>query len=428
MAVRGAVTRKYIFDPVHGPIELSGLSLALVGHPLVQRLWGIRQTGLAQLVFPGANHTRLEHSLGVLFLARAMSEAMELPEREAHAISIAGLLHDLGHTPYSHTLEPVLRELTGRSHEDMTRALVEGEPLAGFRSLGERLSGSPSEELPTLLERHGIPPRELSRLLGPQREGGKPYVGEMLHGAIDADRVDYLERDARYTGVGPGIIDAHRLLETARRVDGHLAFEEKGRAAVEGFLLARSLMYSSVYYNKTVRIAEMMLQGAVERWPGARSEPWYAWTDGDLLCRLKTSEGVPGELARRLEVRQLYKRVATLDRTDAPFRELSRLVRDPAARRAWEEELSSRLRARPGELLIDLAQALPVSASPRSRRPPDPVWVLRNGQRRDLYRDDPIWAAWALRPVVPWAAAMYVSPRLRRSASTRATRWLGDPP
>ncbi len=422
--------RKYIYDTVHGGISLGGISLDLVGHPLVQRLWGIRQTGLAHLVFPGANHTRLEHSLGVLFLCRAMGEALHLPAEEVEQLSVAGLLHDLGHTPFSHTLEPVLREETGGGHEDRTRSLVQGEGPLGGPFPGEGIRGYRPEPLPTLLERHGQSPREIARLLSPRGVAGRPYVSEMLHGAVDADRLDYLKRDAHYTGVAHGVIDHHRLLETLDRERGHLVFAEKGLPAVEGFLLARSLMYSSVYYNKTVRIAELMLQGAVERWYGPGREAWWQLTDGALLARLQEAPETSGELARRLVVRQLYKRVALLGpEVPAEVRvRLRALAAHPSRRREWEDELSRRFGGRPGEVLVDLAEGLPQRSRGTASAPPDPVWVQRDGQVRNLYEEDPVWAAWAKRSPVAWAAGLYVSPRLRARAARDGASVLRDPP
>ncbi len=422
--------RKYIYDTVHGGISLTGTSLELVGHPLVQRLWGIRQTGLAHLVFPGANHTRLEHSLGVLFLCRAMGEALDLPEEEVEQISLAGLLHDLGHTPFSHTLEPVLREETGGGHEEQTRRWIQGEETPGGLLSGAGIRGYRPESLSALLERHGQAPREVARLLSPPGVPGRPYVSEMLHGAIDADRLDYLKRDAHYTGVAHGVIDHHRLLETLDRERGHLVFAEKGLPAVEGFLLARSLMYSSVYYNKTVRIAELMLQGAVERWSGPLREGWWQLTDGELLARLQEAPGPSGELARRLVVRQLYKRVAILGPgASAGLRgRLRELAIHPRRRREWEDDLSRLFGGQPGEVLVDLAEGLPLRSRGTAPAPPEPVWVRRDGRVRNLYDEDPVWAAWAKRTPVPWVAGLYVSPRLRARAAREGPPRLREPP
>jgi HD superfamily phosphohydrolase len=422
--------RKYIYDTVHGGISLSGASLALVGHPQLQRLWGIRQTGLAHLVFPGANHTRLEHSLGVLFLCRAMAQAVGLPEDEVEQLAVAGLLHDLGHTPFSHTLEPVLREETGKGHEDQTRSLILGEGTREGLPPGGRIRDYRPEPLSALLERHGQVPRTIARLLSARGVPGRPYVSEMLHGAIDADRLDYLQRDAHYTGVAHGVIDHHRLLETVDRERGHLVFAEKGLPAVEGFLLARSLMYSSVYYNKTVRIAELMLQGAVERWRDPEREGWWQLTDGDLLSRLLRAREPSGELARRLVVRQLYKRVALLG-TDVPPAlrgRLGNLVAHPSARREWEDELAHRWGGRPGEVLVDLAEGLPQRSAASGPTAPDPVWVRLNGQVVNLYDEDPVWAAWARRSPVSWTAGLYVSPRLRGRGTREGPSRLLDPP
>ncbi len=272
-------SRKAIFDPIHGPIPLDPVALALIGTPEFQRLWGIRQTGFAHLVFPGANHTRLEHSLGTYWVAARFAERLALGPADARLLTTGALLHDLGHGPFSHTLDVPMREVLGHGHEAISRE----------RILGEATSRGPENAaVPQVLRRHRVDPALVAELVAPKRSGRAHGLGSVLHGAIDADRIDYLQRDAHYTGVAHGAIDAVRLLDTIRVLDGRIIFAEKGRSAVEGFLVGRALMYSSVYFHKTVRAAEMMAQGAVERQPGYpdRAREQFAWTDGELLVRL----------------------------------------------------------------------------------------------------------------------------------------------
>ena len=192
-------------------------------------------------------------------------------------------LHDLGHTPLSHTLEPTLREVTGAGHEARSRAVISGDADS---LLGAGTGPSVAE----LLEKHGIVPRSVGDLVDPTGRSPPPLLRAILHGAIDADRIDYLQRDAYYTGVAHGTIDAARLLDTVRATRSRLVFAEKGRQAVEGFLVGRALMYSSVYYHKTVRAAEVMAQAAVERLPGypGTARPLLEGTDGDLLVALQS--------------------------------------------------------------------------------------------------------------------------------------------
>lgn len=419
--------RKYIYDPVHGSISLTGATLELIGHPLLQRLWGIRQTGLAHLVFPGASHTRLEHSLGVLWVVREMSASLELPPDESGKLEVAGFLHDLGHTPFSHTLEPVLQEVSGVGHEEVTGRLILGQGPPSFQQVGEGISGYVPPTIPEVLERHGIDPKEIAGLLRARRPPRPPYRHEMLHGSIDADRLDYLQRDAHYTGVAHGVIDASRLLATLRREKGHLVFAEKARPAVEGFLVARSLMYSAVYYNKTVRVAEVMLQSGVERLPEfPKVEPLLALTDPELLNHLEGQDGgVSAEMSRRLRYRQLYKRALFLDWDEAKARRslLDRWGKDPQSRRDAENDLADRMGVPHGSLLLDLAFTHRGAGWPGGpQHAEDPLWILMGGRVVDLASQRDAWHTILSRPITPWAVAVYTTPKLKDAVAKKGSR------
>ncbi|MCI4350849.1 MAG: HD domain-containing protein [Thermoplasmata archaeon] len=397
-------SRKSIYDPVHGTVTLSGAPLALVGEPAFQRLWGIRQTGFAHLVFPGANHTRLEHSLGVYWVARTMAERLDLDADAITTVACGGLLHDLGHPPFSHTFDPTLQEVFGYGHEAISRA----------RILGEEPDAA---AIPTTLERFGVDPQRVADLVDPQGRGRNPeLLRSMLHGAVDADRIDYLQRDAHYTGVAHGAIDATRLLETTRVYRQRLAFAEKGRSALEGFLVGRSLMYTSVYFHKTVRAAELMAQAAVERMPGypAAAAPHLRGTDGALLAALASVGGTSGALVQGVLARRLHKRMTGWKPEELGDRSAwTRLLRAPARRRAIEDELARRLKAPAASLLIDLSGLVPRT---------DPVsdfgtvLLVEDGRptrpfgRRSSWRS--IWA----RPPQPWAVNLYVAARFRGEA------------
>ncbi len=416
MPGRGArVARKSIYDPIHGPISLEGAPLELIGHRAFQRLWGIRQTGFAHLVFPGANHTRLEHSLGVYWVAGEMGEALRLPAHDLATITVGGLLHDLGHPPFSHTLDGPLREVRGVDHEALSRAWIVG---GGPDPVAEAPASGPS--VPEILERHGLNPRRVADLVDPpRRTGGTPLLREILHGPIDADRLDYLQRDAHYTGVAHGAIDAARLLDTVESDRGRLVFAEKGRSAIEGFLVGRTLMYSSVYFHQTVRAAEVMLSAAVERIPGypETARGIFGLTDGDLLHLLEGTAGIARGIATALRERRLYKRVAGY-RTLPPARarSLTKYLRDPPARRQIESELAQLLGAPDGSVLLDLA-GLEVRAP--GGRDLEEI-ALREGLRIvHPFASGSHWRSLLLRPPSPWALAVYVHPAWRHAAESR---------
>ncbi len=409
---------KSIFDPIHGSLTLSPVALELIGDPAFQRLWGIRQTGLAHLVFPGANHTRLEHSLGVYWVAHLMARALDLPAKAATLVEIGGLLHDLGHPPLSHTLDGPMEECLGMSHERRSRALVEGTD----RGTGDRRA-TPSG-LPEILERHGLDPREVADLIDPPRRGERHRsLRALLHGPIDADRIDYLQRDAHYTGVAHGAIDASRLLDTIRIRREELVFAEKGRSAVEGFVVGRSLMYSAVYYHKTVRSAEVMAQAALERSPGyPNSAGLLTGTDADLLVALEAAGGVPSRLVWGLRERRLFKRVrAWRSLTGARLRTTHALERSPVRRRQWEDDLASDLSIPSGSVLLDLSG---LSESRQERSDWADLGILEDARVTHPFRSAGLWREIALRPKNQWAASVYVDPRFHVRVGRRLGRFV----
>ncbi|MGI0132752.1 MAG: HD domain-containing protein [Thermoplasmata archaeon] len=413
--------RKTIYDPVHGTNVLAGVALELVGHPAVQRLWGIRQTGFAHLVFPGANHTRLEHSLGVYWVARRYAEAIGLDPDRTEEVALGGLLHDLGHGPFSHTLDGAMREVLGQGHESLSRAWIEGDGPPG-----SCWAADASIPIPDLLRSSGADPARVADLVDPSPRAPADPAAGALHGAIDADRIDYLQRDAYYTGVAHGAIDAHRLLECVRSFRGRLVFVEKGRSAVEGFLVGRALMYSSVYYHKTVRAAEVMAQAAVERLPGypESAAPILLGTDAEFLVTLDRAKGRCQELVRGLLERRLFKRVhGRREVGPAERTRWRRLVRAPEKRRRLEDRLSDRLGAPEASVLIDLAGLAPRDAAGTDW---DGVALLDEDRLEFPFRAPSLWQSLALRPPSPWPVAVYVDPRYRSRAERRLPSLLED--
>jgi uncharacterized protein len=414
-AQRRRPDRKSIFDPVHGIVAVEGAPLELIGHPAFQRLWGIRQTGFAHLVFPGANHTRLEHSLGVFWVTRQMADHLGLSPEESLTVSVGGLLHDLGHGPFSHTLDPSSHEVLGFGHEQISRAWITGKSLEGITDSGPAESPAIEE----ILQRSGISALEVADLVDPSpgREA-HPSLRAMLHGAIDADRIDYLQRDAHYTGVAHGTIDAARLLDTVRERGGRLVFAEKGRNAVEGFLVGRALMYSSVYFHKTVRSAEVMAQSALERLPEYPGIPHavFGMTDGEFLAYLTGASERSAGMARRFRYRRLFKRaLAWREIPPGMGPSVPRLLARPMERRRIEDLLADRLKFPPGTVLLDLA-----GLSTRSVAG-DWAEVGLLGDRAVTYpfRAPSVWRDLALRPPTSWKLAVYVPPERRATAERR---------
>jgi hypothetical protein len=302
--------RRMVNDPIHGFIELSDLLEELINTPEVQRLAWIRQTGLTSLVYPGANHTRLEHSLGVAFVAGQIAEHLGLSQKEKDLIQAVGLLHDIGHTPMSHALEPMLKV----DHMDLTAAMVLGKTKIPVDGTGE---------IPSILKKHGLNPEDVAAIIT-ESYRKKPYLQDIMHGTLDADQLDYLIRDAHYTGVSYGVIDIDRIIKTMTIVCKKICVSEKSVDTVEEALIARDHMYAAVYLHHTTRIAEMMLLRAAQSVSEKLRNFWY-WTDFELLERLRTASPYAKEMTERLIYRNLFKRTFELRPDQIGVKEKARL-------------------------------------------------------------------------------------------------------
>ena len=229
---------KIINDPVFGFINIpKGLLYDIVQHPLLQRLTRIKQVGLSSVVYPGAQHTRFQHSLGAFYL---MSEAIHqltakgnfIFDSEAEAVEAAILLHDIGHGPFSHVLEDTI--VRGISHEEISLMLM--------KQMNKEMNG-----------RLGLAIRIF------KDEYPKRFLHQLVSGQLDMDRLDYLRRDSFYTGVTEGNIGSARIIKMLNVADDRLVVESKGIYSIENFLTARRMMYWQVYLHKTSVAYERML-------------------------------------------------------------------------------------------------------------------------------------------------------------------------
>lgn len=230
--------RKIINDPVFGFINIpEGLLLDILNHPFMQRLTRIKQMGLSSVVYPGAQHTRFQHSLGAFYL---MSEALvhlsakgiNITSEEAEAVEAAILMHDLGHGPFSHVLEEVI--VDDISHEEIS--------LLMMKKMNEEMNGRLDLAI------------EIFKDTYPKR-----FLHQLVSGQLDVDRLDYLCRDSFYTGVVEGNIGSARIIKMLDVKDDRLVVESKGIYSIENFLTARRLMYWQVYLHKTSVACERML-------------------------------------------------------------------------------------------------------------------------------------------------------------------------
>ncbi len=236
--------RKIINDPVFGFINIpKGLLYDIVQHPLLQRLTRIKQLGLSSVVYPGAQHTRFQHSLGAFYLT---SEAITqltakgnfIFDSEAEAVQAAILMHDIGHGPFSHVLENTL--VKGVTHEDISLLLME--------QINKDVKGQLNLAIQIFKDQYP-----------------KKFLHQLISSQLDMDRLDYLRRDSFYTGVTEGNIGSARIIKMLNVKDDHLVIESKGIYSIENFLMSRRLMYWQVYLHKTAVACEKMLISALLR-------------------------------------------------------------------------------------------------------------------------------------------------------------------
>ncbi len=236
--------KKIINDPVYGFITIpSALVYDLISHPYFQRLRYIKQLGMTHLVYPGALHTRFHHAIGAMHLMSLALEVLknkglQISPDEEEAATIAILLHDIGHGPFSHALEHTL--VNGIHHEDISMLMMD--------QLNDEFDGQLTAAINIFRGKYH-----------------RHFFCQLISGQLDLDRMDYLNRDSFFTGVSEGVISFDRIIKMFNVVDDQLVIEEKGIYSIEKFLIARRLMYWQVYLHKTVIAGEQLLVKILER-------------------------------------------------------------------------------------------------------------------------------------------------------------------
>ncbi len=278
-----------IKDAVHGMVALSELERRIIDSEQFQRLRYIKHLGLTYLVYPSAMHTRFEHSLGTMHVSSSISKSLSLSKEIEEKIRLYALLHDIGHGPFSHISERALMEMGINAHHE---------------ALGEQMILN-SEIKDIINERWDV--KEIIKLK-------KEAIGQVVHGAVGADRIDYLKRDSRATGVAYGIIDDDRLI-SQMFFDGEiLGVKIGGLEAAESLLIARFMMFNTVCLHHTVRIASLMLRLAIKHAVegGVDWKKIMAMEDAQLVDFLLHFSEETKYWIERLKKRRLLKRLAEL--------------------------------------------------------------------------------------------------------------------
>ncbi len=344
-ALRGAPMHR-VRDPIHGFIDLTPVEAALVETRPVQRLRRVKQLGLTHLVYPGAEHSRFVHSLGACHVAGLLASALVRAgwTGDPRLARVGALLHDLGHPPFSHAGE------RGVPHEDMTLALVRGGEIAD------------------VLRAHDLDPDAIAATVAGT---GDPVACALVSGQLDADRMDYLLRDARMCGVRYGEYDLPRLVESVVPApDGGLAVRGAGLHAAEGLLLARYSMFQQVYFHRTRRVLDLLLEEVLPDWP-SDPEAFLDWDDGRALELLRVD---PRPAARAIWERRIPVCVAELE-----------ISADPA-QRIEADAIAARL----GDVL-GAAPRVDSSARMVTFRPSGDIPILEaDGRTRSVFAASPV--------------------------------------
>jgi HD superfamily phosphohydrolase len=289
-----------IKDPVHGYVYINGEEKEIIDSYPMQRLRRLRQLAGSEYVYPGANHTRFEHCIGVMYLAGKTVENPNIFQRisneEIEMTRVAALLHDIGHGPFSHVFEQLLIRELEKTHEDITSWIIEKGELGGT------------------IAKMGYKPEEVGKLaVGTLHKPDKAFLDQIISSAVDVDKQDFIVRDAFHTGAEYGFIDVFRLIHALDVLDEDLAVELGAISALEAFIIARIESFKSIYFHRVGRAAQIMLAMAMEKADTELGltafktpEEYLTMDDYTVWAALKKCESSKG-IIKDLEQRKMLK-------------------------------------------------------------------------------------------------------------------------
>ncbi len=294
-----------IKDPVHGYVYINEVEKDIIDSYPMQRLRRLRQLAGSEYVYPGANHTRFEHCIGVMYLAGKSIEnpniSRMVSDEEFDMTRVAALLHDVGHGPFSHIFEQILIRDLERTHEDITSWIIE--------------KGELSDEIAKI----GYKPEEVGKLaVGKLHKTGKAFLDQIISSAVDVDKQDFIVRDTFHTGAEYGFIDVFRLIHALDVLGEDLAVELGALSALEAFMIARIESFKSIYFHRVGRAAQIMLAMAMEKadkelgLTAFKTPEEYLemddYTVWSALKKCKSSKGIIADLEHRRMLKCAYER------------------------------------------------------------------------------------------------------------------------
>lgn len=334
-------------DPLYGFISIDEPFKSLIETLEFQRLRNIKQLGLGYLIYPSANHSRFEHSIGAFYLAQKIIERISA-EKTAKAKKIlyknefmaAALLHDIGHYPFSHAIEASIGLANGASHEQQTINIIRRGKIS------------------KILKKSKLNINVICNFII-----GKGKFGKLIAGQIDVDRLDYLKRDSYYTGVAYGVIEVDIVTKRMDVVGKKYLVDEKFLPAFESILIARYLMYSMVYMHRKTVIASNMLRAALKEAIQAKeilASEISEFDDIDLIAKLRSSKTVSKKLIDRITNRDLYQEAIILKKDDFNNLEKIKKIKDVSI---IEKMIAEKLKIENYEILINILKFPKISQS-----------------------------------------------------------------
>jgi HD superfamily phosphohydrolase len=333
----------FIKDPLYGYIRITDFEKKLIDTWPFQRLRRIRQLSGAEYVYPAANHTRFEHSLGTMFLAKTLAESLptELSLKEIEEIKIASLLHDVGHAPFSHLFEPILIKYLNKNHEDMTLWIIT------------------KSELADVLKSEGFDPERIGKLaIGKLKDPSKKFLDQIIRSSVDVDKMDFVSRDSYHTGAGYGQIDIFRIIYTMDVLDDNLAIDLTAIPTLETFLLARLESFRTIYFHRASRAVQIMLLKALEK---AKDElgltsfktpedylslnDYVVWS---MLSQCSSSKKIINDIEKRKLLKCAYEKTFFIK-----DELISSILTNEGVRKSIEEEIASMARVSIDDVYID---------------------------------------------------------------------------
>ncbi len=411
-----------IKDPVYGYVYIARVEKDVVDSLPMQRLHRLRQLAGAEYVYPGANHTRFEHSIGAMYLAQQLTErsnvAEFMSEDEIQMVRFAALLHDVGHGPFSHVFEHLLEKFLGKNHEEITSWIIR------------------KSELSDILGKSGYDADAVAKLaVGSLNREGKPFMDQIVQSAVDVDKLDFIVRDTYHTGAEYGNVDIFRLIHMLDVVEQNLAVDLGALSALESFILARIESFKSIYFHRVSRAAQIMLAMAMEK---ARDElglvsfktpaEYLALNDYTVWTMLKLCEKSRG-IMENLERRQLLK--CAYDQTfHVKDKTVSKLFGAEEIRNEMRDKIAEKAGVKPNLVVIDVPTlpSVPYHHSALLEPMEIPVfYTAKNGKKVPQRLSDISRIFEALRGFIN-VVRVYTEERHREAVSEAAEKMLGELP